>query len=380
MSFFTKPLVLYSILILLFNSAYSQDKVLFIRGGTGTVGGLEPNYSPKDDQAADIYYTATTTKNHNWSMFADDLRDEGYELTQMKEGPVSDRSPVDLTSINIRQYALVVFGSNNATYTTAQIDTLESYIKDGGAALFISDANFGLVRQDAPNSDQLFLNRFGWTMNQDGRTYTVGANEFKAPNHTILEGVNTFKGEGVSPITLSNNNIPGVQSTIIAGVPNGQKVRENPGNKKGDLRNKTDKDATLIVATVGKGRIIGHFDRNTFFNTNGAGTDITEFNNRQLGINIVNWATQKNTVGIENNLTMENGILVYPNPVSDMLMVELVSQGSTIKIIDLQGRIVKSMQTNNLAIEIPVDNLPHGQYIVQVISANTFWSDKIIIR
>jgi len=40
---------------------------------------------------------------------------------------------------------------------------------------------------------------------------------------------------------------------------------------------------------VDAGRIAGHFDRNTFFNTNGAGTDITRFDNLQYALNLFAW-------------------------------------------------------------------------------------------
>jgi hypothetical protein len=35
--------------------------------------------------------------------------------------------------------------------------------------------------------------------------------------------------------------------------------------------------------------MVGHFDRNTFFNRNGAGTDITRFDNGRLAQNVIDW-------------------------------------------------------------------------------------------
>ena len=52
-----------------------------------------------------------------------------------------------LTKLNLSQYSTIVFGSNNADYTpggsSAIVNALTSYVFAGGAALFISDANFG---------------------------------------------------------------------------------------------------------------------------------------------------------------------------------------------------------------------------------------------
>src|SRR5207237_278263 len=52
-----------------------------------------------------------------------------------------------------------------------------------------------------------------------------------------------------------------------------------------------DRDAALVLTHAGRGRIAGFFDRNTFFNKNGLGTDITKDDNRQLALNLFHWLT-----------------------------------------------------------------------------------------
>ena len=51
----------------------------------------------------------------------------------------------------------------------------------------------------------------------------------------------------------------------------------------------TEKDATMMVGTYGKGRVVFFFDRNTFFNDNGAGTWLERFDNKKLGLNMMDW-------------------------------------------------------------------------------------------
>src|SRR6185295_12918280 len=84
---------------------------------------------------------------------------------------------VDLSALNLSQYRAIVFGSNNADYTPGGDkrirDALVNYVFAGGAALFISDGNFGKTYDDAPSSDQDFLNRFGLAVNQDRGTYSL---------------------------------------------------------------------------------------------------------------------------------------------------------------------------------------------------------------
>jgi hypothetical protein len=158
--------------------------------------------------------------------------------------------------------------------------------------VFISDANFGGVRGDAQRSDQQFLDRFGVEVNEDRGTYQLNRgdgsgsfSESSSPESPILVGVDDFDGEGVSPFTLPADlsALPGdVTAQIIAGVPAGQTIR-GPGN---NSRSATTSDASILLLEAGAGRVIGHFDRNTFFNLNGSGTNINRFDNSQLALNI----------------------------------------------------------------------------------------------
>ncbi|MDP4884009.1 MAG: discoidin domain-containing protein [Opitutales bacterium] len=286
----SKILPLIAVLSTLTNVTQASQKLLFIRGGSGTVGFFEGG---ADEQGADINNYATNGGNHGWGELHAALIAEDFELEQMSEDPVVSGSPykvptpVALDAIDLSQYAVIVFGSNNAEYTTAQVDAFMSYIQNGGAGLFISDANFGQFWGDAPSSDQLFLSRFGLTMNQDQGTYSIRRNdEFIVPTHPILNGVNSFDGEGVSPISKTST-ISGISSTIITSARNS--IRRNTNTDQGTSEAATASDGTLVIATYGSGRIAGHFDRNTFFNQNGAGTNINRFENEKYARNLFNW-------------------------------------------------------------------------------------------
>ena len=47
---------------------------------------------------------------------------------------------------------------------------------------------------------------------------------------------------------------------------------------------------------AGNGRVICHFDRNTFFNLNGAGSDINRFDNAQLALNFFEFTSLETTL------------------------------------------------------------------------------------
>ena len=317
-----------------FSQAQQAGRILFVRGADRSGGATEGsgvadpfNIRGYTEQLADIRDPAgavfnnnpTGNANHSWFELASLLTANGYGVEQTTEsveasaaatGPTQgvgvtfgvgfqSATFADLNSNSgvtisrtLADYDVVVFGSNNALYFPSQIDAVDAYIRGGGGAVFISDANFGSVRGDAQRSDQQFLDRFGILVNEDRGTYRLDRSdgsgsfsEFRDPNSAVLAGVDEFDGEGVSPFTLPAdlNTLPAdVTAQIIAGVPAGQTIR-GPGN---NTRPATTSDASLVALEVGNGRVIGHFDRNTFFNLNGAGTNINRFDNSQLAFNI----------------------------------------------------------------------------------------------
>lgn len=272
-------------------------RVLFVRGADRSGGFLEAgNDTSRTEHLADIGNYQTFGGNHGWGELADALTNAGFEVSQIAEtaengSGQSQGIHLDFETMNLDQYDVLVFGSNNAVYDVAAIDAIDDYIRGGGGALFISDANFGGNWADASNSDQQFLDRFGLIMNQDAGTYSLfrSQGDFLVPDHPILENVNQFDGEGVTPISIGS--LPGdVTATILARAKN--TVRRNPqpaGSAQGPTQSPGANDAALIVANAGEGRIAGHFDRNTFFNRNGAGTNINRFDNESFAINLFTW-------------------------------------------------------------------------------------------
>ncbi|MEM1183982.1 MAG: PA14 domain-containing protein [Planctomycetota bacterium] len=273
--------------------------VLFIRGADRSGGFLEAgNDFGRTEQLADITNTSTSGGNHGWFELAETLRAEGFTVDQMIEplepgAPGTGQTtgaPIDFDQMDLSDVEVIVFGSNNAVYTVDQINAIDQYIRNGGAALFIADANFGSDWADSSSSDQQFLDRFGWIAQQDQGTYVLRREDgdFVAPDHPILNNINAIDGEGVSPIVVPASDIFGIATTQVVRAKPGAQTRNNDGNP-GSSRPVGPSDSTLAVASVVSGRIAGHVDRNTFFNLNGAGTNINRFDNQQYAINLFRW-------------------------------------------------------------------------------------------
>ena len=272
--------------------------ILFVRGATRSGGFLNGGTAAqRDDQLADINNTSTAAGNHGWGTLAATLRNEGYVVEQITEpkgndtgDPVTGR-PIRFETLDLTKYAAIVFGSNNARYPRESVDAIDTYIRNGGGAIFISDANFGAHWRDAPDSDQAFLARYGLIVNQDNGTYPLqrAAGDFIVPTHPILRGVDVFDGEGVSPIVVPVTPPPDMFIQRVVGARD--QTRNNDGadpveNFSGSLRPVTSQDASLVTVNVGRGRIAAYFDRNTFFNDGGVGSQLSKNDNRQFALNL----------------------------------------------------------------------------------------------
>jgi len=275
----------------------SSQSILFVRGADRSGGFLEANNDfDRTEHLADINNASTAGGNHGWNSLRLTLEGAGFEVNQIAE-PLEPGAPssgqttgagIAFDTMDLSVYDVLVFGSNNGAYTSQAVDAVESYIRGGGGAIFISDANFGSDWADASNSDQPFLDRFGLVAHQDRGTYSVqrSDNEFLIPDHPIFEGVDRFDGEGVTPIRVESPTT-GVDVSILASAQGQTRLNNGDGgNNQGSSRAAGPMDAALLYADVDQGRIIGHFDRNTFFNLNGAGTNITRFDNNQFAINL----------------------------------------------------------------------------------------------
>lgn len=293
------PAITTAILLTDAQAAIAQSKVLFLRGADRSGGFLEAgNDIERTEHLADIYNAQTFNGNHGWSELRIALEGAGFEVDQITETAENASGPADgvavaLDELPLSDYDVIVFGSNNAVYDQAAIDAAETWVRGGGGALFISDANFGSDWADAPDSDQQFLDRFGLVMNQDQGTYVLerDQSDFDQPDHPILAGVDAFDGEGVSPIVAQS------QASVIAGAKNQTRVNSPPfgSQNQGQSRAAGPLDGALVAIEVDLGRIAGHFDRNTFFNLNGAGTDINRFDNRVYAINLFTWLAQRDS-------------------------------------------------------------------------------------
>ena len=86
-------------------------------------------------------------------------------------------------------------------------------------------------------------------------------------------------------------------------------------------------------------------------------------------------------VSIKNDILTENKVLIYPNPVNDLLHVELSKEDKfSLTILNASGCIVHKEDNPNSKSQIDVSTYPAGLYLIQITNSKSNFYSKIIIK
>jgi hypothetical protein len=102
-------------------------------------------------------------------------------------------------------------------------------------------------------------------------------------------------------------------------------------------------------------------------------SDVVTVNNAPTSKEIV----MSMATGIKN--TVEESMIVFPNPASEILSIRAWQQVKRIKILNMGGAVVLDQQTNGQKSGINISGIPTGQYVVQLETNKTTTSKTIMI-
>lgn len=91
-------------------------------------------------------------------------------------------------------------------------------------------------------------------------------------------------------------------------------------------------------------------------------------------------------VSIEQNQNTKNMFSLFPNPVNDFVQIksEVFLNSAEIKISDMKGNIVYSKSSVTINKQVPykidIHALPAGTYLVNILSGNNKWTNKLIVN
>lgn len=73
-------------------------------------------------------------------------------------------------------------------------------------------------------------------------------------------------------------------------------------------------------------------------------------------------------------------VRVWPNPAREHLQVQGLPANSQLRLIDLNGRVLQHWTTQSGQMQLRLPDLNSGIYVLQLNSAQGYWSQKIMIR
>lgn len=107
-----------------------------------------------------------------------------------------------------------------------------------------------------------------------------------------------------------------------------------------------------------------------------------------VGIGHFSFGTRKVLPRDINDISISTGLeefgvgssFVYPNPTSDILNFSLSVKNASISILDVTGKVVKTVNTNSNIVSVNVSNLTNGLYFYNVISkGETILTNRFIV-
>jgi hypothetical protein len=75
-----------------------------------------------------------------------------------------------------------------------------------------------------------------------------------------------------------------------------------------------------------------------------------------------------------------NNIVLFPNPVADVLQIKQIPNDTAITICNAEGKVMARLNAISNEIQQPVADWPQGVYWIELRHANTRRMERIIIQ
>jgi hypothetical protein len=190
---------------------------------------------------------------------------------------------VTVTPQLLQPHGLLVLGSNAKVFAPGEVNAIEGFVRAGGGLVSYADSTFGPGNVD---SDNQVLSRFGLLAAADNFGGPVLATTFLP--HPISAGLFLgVRGEGVSIIEVVGNATDTI-TNVCPCLSNGGACFPYPVVAPSGSLNPTYSACAAVSA--GLGRVVATFDRNTFFNWPGYGSNILDASNLSYAVNLFLYA------------------------------------------------------------------------------------------
>jgi hypothetical protein len=258
------------------------------------------------------------TERLGMSEFKEAIEEVGFDLSEKYD------AAIELNEAFLKNYRVIILASNQRKFTEAEADAVKNWVDEGGGLVAWSDSGFGghyrkvgIANTLGRDSNNIITEPFGMyflTDNGGGNYLISNYTEDHYLNNNNSKGGVRFRGEGVSCVRVTP------PARVLAPLQEGGLGGKMDVNKV-DAPYQPEADAALAIAEIGKGRVIGVFDRNCFWNA-GDGTRLSHVDNREFTQRMMIWAAGlENKIKVTGKKRPADGELNQP----PQLAVEIVS-------------------------------------------------------
>jgi hypothetical protein len=90
------------------------------------------------------------------------------------------------------------------------------------------------------------------------------------------------------------------------------------------------------------------------------------------------WTASNDVILSDRNLSEEMNLRLYPNPVRDILSIQVGSKIVSLHLTDMQGRLLVNVAVNDEFYEFDMSRFHRGAYVLRIITADRTYTAKII--
>lgn len=239
---------------------------------------------------------------------------------------------IKFTQSFLKNIDVVILASNQRMFDNSEAKAIKKWVENGGGLVVWSDSGFGgdfkevgLDNSRGRDSDNSITEQFGMyflTDNGGGNYLVQHYTEDHFLNNFNKNGGVKFRGEGVSFVRVSS------PAKVLAKAQSGGLGGKLKVNKIDSIFNE-ETDASLAISEIKKGRVVGLFDRNLFWNA-GAGTQLSHSDNKEFTQRLILWAAKvENEIRI---LDKDNTPKLVNIPPVISIEKELLQDGKTLQI------------------------------------------------
>jgi hypothetical protein len=285
---------------------------------------------------------------------------------------------------DLSNYKVFIVDEPNILFTAAQKTAMMQFVQNGGGLFLISDHTI---------SDR----------NNDGSDSPVIWNDF-ITNNGVLNSALGFTFD-LANISQTSSNIPNLPTDSLLHGPmgnvtqvkwsNGTTIAMNPAQNasvKGVVyatgSSFGNANVMCAYARVGNGKVAAIGDSSPTDDGTGDPNDVlyngytldAAGNHQRLLMNITIWLARggSSTTNIKEN-TLSN-ISIYPNPTSDNLTIDHNMINCTAQILDISGRLIKSVDLNEMSGSIDLKDVSAGLYFLNLVSEGQLMHSQKVIK